>query len=98
MLELAQVIQELRLELQTAIASGAGEALQFELGAIDLEVAVAVEKSGGPNAKVRFYVFELGGDASLSKSSTQRIRLTLQPRLAGGKSPMVSGRSTPGED
>lgn len=47
MLELSEVIQELRRELQTAMTGAAGEALRFELAAIDLEVTVAVEKTGG---------------------------------------------------
>jgi hypothetical protein len=98
MLELSEVIKELRRELQTAITDGAGEALRFELGAIDLEVTVAVEKTGGAHGKVRFYVFELGADGSMSNTSTQRIKLTLQPRLADGRTPMVRGQAIPGED
>lgn len=98
MLELSEVIQELRRELQTAMTGAAGEALRFALGAIDLEVTVAVEKTGGAHGKIRFYVFELGADGSASNTSTQRIKLTLQPRLADGSTPMVSGQAIPGED
>jgi hypothetical protein len=98
MLELSEVIKELRRELQTAMTDGAEEPLRFELGAIDLEVTVAVEKTGGASGKVRFYVFELGADGSVSNTSTQRIKLTLQPRLADGRTPMIHGQATPGED
>lgn len=38
-----------------------GEPLQFEPGPVELEATMAVEKGGGANAKVRFWVIELGG-------------------------------------
>jgi Trypsin-co-occurring domain 2 len=95
MIELAEVIGELRRELQQAMHSGEGEPLRFELGPVELEATVAVEKEGGGNAKVRFWVLELGGDAMASRSSSQRIKLALQPRLAGsGATPFVAGEAT----
>ncbi len=91
MIELGEVINELRRELQDAINKGEGQPLRFELGPIELEAIVAVEKGGGGGAKVRFWVIELGGDAKLTQSSTQRIKLALQPRLASGGTPWVAG-------
>jgi hypothetical protein len=91
MIELGEVIGELRRELQTAMAAGAGEPLRFELGPVELEATVAVEKGGGGATKIRFWVVELGGDAKVSQSSTQRIKLVLQPRLASGQAPLISG-------
>jgi Trypsin-co-occurring domain 2 len=82
MIELAEVIGELRRELQQAMTAGEGEPLRFELGPVELEATVAVEKGGGGGAKVRFWVIELGGDAKVGQTSTQRIKLALQPRLA----------------
>jgi Trypsin-co-occurring domain 2 len=58
---------------------------------VELEATVAVEKGGGGGAKVRFWVIELGGDAKVTQSSTQRIKLALQPRLASGGTAMVGG-------
>jgi Trypsin-co-occurring domain 2 len=63
MIELAEVIGELRPELQEAINAGEGEQLRFELGPVELEPTVAVEKGGGGGVKVRFWVLELGGSA-----------------------------------
>lgn len=97
MIELSEVITELRRELQQAMRAGRGEPLRFELGPVELEVTVAVEKSGGAGAKIRFWVIELGGDAKASQSSTQRIKLALQPRLASGETAMVTGDEAPGE-
>ena len=95
MIELSDVIGELRRELQQAMYAGEGEPLRFELGPVELEATVAVEKGGGGGAKVRFWVLELGGDAKASQASTQRITLALQPRLAGStEPPWVSGVAT----
>jgi hypothetical protein len=98
MIELGEVIAELRRELQQAMSAGEGQPLRFELGPVELEATVAVEKGGGGGAKVRFWVVELGGDAKATQSSTQRIKLALQPRLAGSQeAPWVSGDEAPGE-
>jgi hypothetical protein len=95
MIELAEVIGELRRELQQAMHAGEGEPLRFELGPVELEATVAVEKGGSAGAKVRFWVIELGGDAKAAQSSTQRIKLALQPRLgATGDKPWIAGEST----
>ncbi len=69
-----------------------GEDLRFEIGPVELELTVAVSKDAGPNAKVRFWVTELGADTSVSSQATQRITLTHDPRRRGvaGKS-LISG-------
>jgi len=97
MIELAEVISELRRELQQAMNAGEGEPLRFELGPVELEATVAVEKGGSGGAKVRFWVIELGGDAKATQSSTQRVKLALQPRLASGMTAMVASDEEPGE-
>ncbi|MGH3809271.1 MAG: trypco2 family protein [Pseudonocardiaceae bacterium] len=64
--ELAQVIGQLQQELSAAMREGEGEHLRFELGTVELELTVAVSREAGPNAKVRFWVIELGVDATVS--------------------------------
>ena len=85
--ELAQVISQLRQELSAAMREGEGEDLRFELGPVELELTVAVSKEAGPNAKVRFWVVELGADAKVASQATQRITLTLDspPPRGGGQ-------------
>ncbi|MFL6111113.1 MAG: trypco2 family protein [Catenulispora sp.] len=98
MIELGSVIKDLRAELEEAIVAGADSALRFELGPIELEVSVALERSGGGQAKVRFWVMDLGADAKTDASSTQKVKLTLTPRLAGtGATPYIAGEVVPGE-
>lgn len=96
--ELAQVIGQLREELTAAMRDGEGADLRFELGPVEVELTVAVSTEVGPNAKVRFWVIELGADAKASSQATQRIKLTLDPRRRGvaGK-PLISGAEQLGE-
>lgn len=98
MIELARVIKDLRADLQAAIEAGQDEALRFGLGPIELEVSLAVERSDGGEGKVRFWVLDLGGDHHRDVSNTQRIKLTLTPKLADSdRSPEVSGAAEAGE-
>jgi len=50
---------------------------------VELELTVVVSKKTGPNAKMRFWVIELGADATVSSQATQRITLTLDLRRRG---------------
>ncbi|GHJ37988.1 trypco2 family protein [Streptomyces sp. TS71-3] len=97
--ELSEVIAELRAELSAAMHAGDGEELRFELGPVELELTLAVSRDAGPSAKVKFWVVEMGADAKLSTQSTQRIRLSLEPRRAGAPDSrmMITGDSLPGE-
>ena len=92
MIELASVIKDLREELQRAVAAAEGEALSFELGPIELEVSVALERSAEAGAKVRFWVVESDAKATVGKTATQHIKLMLRPTLAeSGEPPFVAG-------
>lgn len=96
--ELAQMISHLRQELSVAMREGEGEELRFELGPVELELTVAMSKEAGPNAKVRFWVVELGADAKVASQATQRITLTLDPRRRGvAGTPLISGSEQAGE-
>jgi hypothetical protein len=50
---------------------------------VELELTVAVSKEAGPDVKVRFWVIELGADATVSSQATQRTTLTLDLRRRG---------------
>lgn len=92
MIELADVISDLRSELERSIEAADGRRLRFELGTIELEVSLAVERSASAGSKVRFWVVSVDGDAILDNTLTQRVKLALVPRLAGTDSaPFVSG-------
>lgn len=79
-IELAEMIGDLRDELTQAMASAnSDDGLRFELGPVGLEAAVVVAKEAKPAAKVRFWVVEAGAEASVSSSATQKISLTVNP-------------------
>ena len=81
MIELADVIGDLRAELDRARLAAEGSALRFGLGPVELEVAVALDREGKTGGKVRFWVAEVGADGKIASTSTQRIKLTLNPSL-----------------
>lgn len=82
---LAQFIKHLRNELQDAEADGKDSALRFELGPIELELELAVERGTGAKGGVKFWVLELGGEASGSVHRTQRMKLSLTPKRLGSE-------------
>jgi hypothetical protein len=97
-IELSELIGDLRTELTEAVAAANGaDGLRFELGPVGLEVTVAVTKEAAPGARVKFWVVEAGVDASVSRTATQKITLTLRPVVAGGTA-YVSGAAEPDED
>ncbi|MBQ0862202.1 trypco2 family protein [Streptomyces smyrnaeus] len=98
MIELSEMIRNLRRELETAIAAAPTQGLQLEVGPVELELSVGVRKEAGANGKVTFWVVELGGEGRAAHESTQVVRLTLQPKMvATGRAPHVAGRGRPGE-
>lgn len=94
MIELTEMIGQLRSELAAAMAKAADEDLRFDLGPVTLETEVLVERSASAGGKLQFWVAELGGDGRIAKSSTQRITLVLQPKLRSGEQTWVSGDAT----
>ncbi len=97
--ELRDVISQLRTDLAAAMTDGAGEALRFETGPIELEVTIGVQKAAEAGAKARFWVMEANANAKWAATSTQRLKLTLTPRThdAPMEAALISGREMDGE-
>lgn len=101
MIELSDVIRELRAELTRTMAEGTDEHLRFGLGTVDLELSVAVERDAGVDGKVKFLVVELGGTDHTTRTRTQTVRLRLEPHvLADGvrRDATISGHALDRED
>jgi hypothetical protein len=94
--ELAELIGQLRAELTAAMHAGDNADLRFELGPVELELTLAVDKEAKPGAKIRFWVVEMGADVKAASSTTQRIKLSLDPRRSGHR-PLISGDEELGE-
>ncbi|WP_206307018.1 trypco2 family protein [Streptomyces sp. F001] len=99
MIELAELIEELRRELTAARTAAQGEDLYFEVGPVELEAAVVVERSATAGGKIRFWVVETGADGRMADSVTHRVKLTLDPRTrsGGGRAPWVGDDQAEGE-
>jgi hypothetical protein len=75
---LSEFVSGLREELRAAQAAR-DPGLPFAVGPVSVEFAVVTEREGGPEAKVRFWVVDVGGSARWSREATQKVSLTLTP-------------------
>lgn len=98
MVELAELVADLRDELTRAVARANPDGLRFELGPVELEVSVAIAKEAKPGARVKFWVVEAGAEATVNHTATQKIILTLQPTMPDGRGAYVAGDATVDED
>ncbi|SFC27627.1 trypco2 family protein [Streptomyces aidingensis] len=102
MIELAEMIRALRQELNRAHADGRDEAIQFDVGPVELESSVVVDREAGTGGRIRFLVAEADGRGRLADSRTQRIALTLHPRSVGADGTVrtfrLTGDALAGED
>jgi hypothetical protein len=91
--DLAEMIGQLRTELAEAMRAGKDEELRFEIGTVELELSVQVQKDVKPGAKVKFWVVEAGVDTALSSLSSHRIKLSLDPRHVSDpqRKPLIAG-------
>lgn len=104
LIDLVDVIRDLRTQISQAQAESEGENVQFEVGPIELEMSVAVTAEVSGQAKVRFYVLEMGGGGKESEVSTQRMKITLTPhnsvkseKVPGQARVYVAGKELEGE-
>lgn len=83
---LAEMIEELRKELQAAVKAGEGQEIRFGLGEVTLEAQVEVTREGGGTAGLKFWVAEVGTSGTVTSARTHKIVLKLEPRhRSGGK-------------
>ncbi|WP_406196632.1 hypothetical protein OG920_16685 [Streptomyces europaeiscabiei] len=101
MIELSDMIRELRQQLSSALVDGADEAVRFEVGPVEIEATVAVSREAGADAKVRLWVVDAGANGKYAHAQTQRITLTLNPKMvADGSVPqsvLIAGGEVDGE-
>ncbi|MET9697750.1 trypco2 family protein [Streptomyces sp. NPDC006529] len=92
---LAESIGSIRQELQQAMQAGAGQDLVFALGPVELELSVDVKKDVGGNIKVRVLSFgSAEAKAAIASGEASKLKLTLLPEDASGKSVRISSQST----
>ncbi|UXY31139.1 trypco2 family protein [Streptomyces sp. HUAS TT20] len=101
MIELSDMIVQLRQELYAAMTNGPAGPVRFELGPVEIEASVTVGREAGVGGKVRFWVVEANADGKVATSQTHRINVTLQPRLVTPdgtqRTVLISGDDVDGE-
>jgi len=89
---LADTIAAVGRELGSAQAAGVGQRVQFRTGPVELDFEVAVSGTGGGAGGVHIGVLTPGGQGGLAVTTTQRVRVTLQPPgLEVGQGVQLSG-------
>ncbi|MFC9815683.1 trypco2 family protein [Streptomyces virginiae] len=95
---LAEAVQQLRAELEKAMAEGAGKQLRFELGPIEMEFQVDLRRTGGADAGLRWGVVSVGAKGEHSTGSGHRVSLVLNPKnsATGANAEVSAARRLPG--
>ena len=88
-LGLAETIEALRDELESAMARSDGRQLQFVVGPVQVEFHVGVRREAGGSAKARFWVLEAGTEGTYARETIQKVSLTLELQTADGSPVLV---------
>lgn len=89
--EVSEVVRQLRVQLNQAMADGQDDDIKFELGPIELEFEVAVGRERGADGGLKVGVLSLGAKGSRSSGSKNRMKLTLTPQDGQGGPTRISG-------
>lgn len=82
---LAEVIQQIRGELEQARQASEGERIGFSVDKVSLEFTVQVHHAGtaGGGLRIGVVTAELGG--SVDRGTTHRVQVDLQPHDGSGR-------------
>ena len=93
MVELGRFVNALRAQLAALDADRPEEGVVFETGPVEISLDLATEIDGTMKGGLKFLVFSAEAEAGARRTRTQRMTLTLHPRLAGRDGPLlVEGR------
>ncbi|MFF3322987.1 trypco2 family protein [Streptomyces sp. NPDC002889] len=81
---LAEVIGQVRDELELAQRAGEGRDLRFSVESVHLEFVVQVRKEGSGRAELRIGVLTAGGGGSTARDATHTIKIELKPHGGDG--------------
>jgi hypothetical protein len=79
---LADVISDLRAELDRARLAAEGSEQRFVLGPVELEVTVALDREGKTGGKVKFWVAEVSAEGKLPRPLPSASSSELNPTLS----------------
>jgi hypothetical protein len=87
---LAEMIQTLRRELETAREHAKGESIAFQMEKVELELEIALSRRKQGQGGVEFWVVKAGGEIEKSGATTHTFKLTLTPIGGGAEKLKVS--------
>ena len=90
---LREALKALRTELKESIQESLQEDIRFEIGKIEMEFQIEIDRSTEGSGGVRFWVIELGGKRTSASSTSHTIKIPLQPLTRSG-GPVVTGTDT----
>lgn len=76
---LAEMIENLRSELQVALESGAKKTVQFDLEKVELELKVVVSRKAKAEGGIAFWVLKAGANVEGGRDAAHTFKLTLTP-------------------
>jgi hypothetical protein len=82
---LRETLEALRVELSESILVSEGKEIRFEVGEIELEFQVVVEKSKEGKGGIKFWVVEMGGGGASKDAITHKIKIPLKAIWKDGK-------------
>ncbi|HET6354087.1 hypothetical protein OH805_20535 [Streptomyces sp. NBC_00879] len=88
---LAEVIGQVRDELERAQRAGEGRDLKFSVEKVNLEFAVQVRREGSGRAELRIGVLTAGAGASAARDTTHTIQIELKPQGRDGNPNVAVG-------
>lgn len=98
---LSDMITALRQELVNAQMHAKGQRILFEMEKVELELKVAVSRSGKGNGGIKFWVFNAGTEYKKVSEISHTVKLTFNTKDSqSGEKILVSKESTekPRED
>jgi len=88
---LAEVIGQVRDELERAQRAGEGRDLKFSVEKVNLQFAVQVRREGSGRAELRIGVLTAGGGGSAARDTTHTIQIELKPQGRDGNPNVAVG-------
>lgn len=94
-LGLKETLEALRIEISESILLSEGKEIRFEMGKIELEMQVVIEKSKEGKGGVKFWVVEMGGGMAAKDSITHKIKIPFTPIWKDGKPVLTASDDIP---
>ncbi|MGH3623849.1 MAG: trypco2 family protein, partial [Sciscionella sp.] len=95
-IELGDAVAGVRQELLDAAARGAGRAVGFVVGPIELEFAVELRADVKVKAGFKAWVVSADVEAGVARGRTHKVRVTLTPKNADGTDVLIAGEAGAG--